>query len=111
MTDPDNGLPSGLMEHLRRIVVHGLGVLRCYITMLAAESERRCRRVLAQAMWVLMLAGIGAAGVSLFALGAARWLENRLAVPGAGAMIIGIALMAVFLAIALIRALRKERDS
>jgi hypothetical protein len=111
VTDPNDGLQGGLMEHVQRILVHGLGALRCYITLLAAEGERRGRRLLDQAMWVLLLAGIGFMGVALFAFGAAQWIESRLAVPGSGAMIIGMALMVIFLAIALARALRKERDS
>ena len=111
MTEPNDGLQGGLLEHAQRILVHGLGALRCYVTMLAAEGERRGRRLLNQAMWVLLLAGIGFLGVALFAFGAAQWIESRLAVPGSGAMIIGMALMVIFLAIALARALRKEQDS
>jgi peptidoglycan/LPS O-acetylase OafA/YrhL len=111
MAAPNDGLEGGLMEHIHRVVVHGLGVLRCYITMLAAEGERRCRRLLAQAMWVLLLAGIGVAGVTVFAFGVGQWIESRLAVPGSGAMIVGMGLMIIFLAVALKRALRKERDS
>jgi hypothetical protein len=111
MTEPSDGLQVGLMEHVQRVVVHGLGALRCYITMLAAEGERRGRRLLDQAMWVLLLAGIGVAGVALFAFGAAQWIESRLGMPGSGAMIIGTGLMLIFLSIALTRALRKERDS
>ena len=111
MTEPNDGLQGGLMEHVQRILVHGLGALRCYITLLAAEGERRGRRLLDQAMWVLLLAGIGFMGLALFAFGAAQWIESRLAVPGSGAMIIGMALMVIFLAVALARALRRERDS
>jgi len=48
--------------------------------------------------------------VGLFAFGAAQWIESRLSVPGSGAMIVGMALMVIFLSIALARALRKERD-
>jgi len=111
VTAPNDVPQVGLMEHVQRILVHGLGAVRCYITMLAAEGERRCRRLLDQALWVLLLAGIGVAGVALFAFGAAQWIESRLAVPGSGAMIVGMALTVIFLAIALTRALRKERDS
>ena len=111
MGSPNDGSQGGLIEHVHRVLVHGLGALRCYITMVAAEAERRGRRLLDQAMWVLLLAGIGLAGVALFALGAAQWIESRLAVPGSGAMIVGMGLMVIFLAIALTRALRKERDS
>jgi hypothetical protein len=111
VTEPNGGLQGGLMEHAQRILMHGLGALRCYITMWAAEGERRGRRLLEQAMWVLLLAGIGFLGMALFAFGVARWIESRLAVPGSGAMIIGLALMLIFTAIALARALRKGRDS
>ena len=111
MTVPNDGPQGGMLEHLHNVVVHGLGVLRCYITMLAAEAERRGRRLLDQAMWVFLLAGIGVTGVALFAFGAAQWIESRLGVPGSGAMIVGIGLMVIFLAIALTRAPRKERDS
>ncbi|MGD0999527.1 MAG: hypothetical protein ABSA67_02405 [Candidatus Brocadiia bacterium] len=110
MTEPNDGPQAGLMEHIQRILVHGLGALRCYITMLAAEGERRGRRLLDQAMWVLLLAALGFLGVGLFAFGAAQWIESRLSVPGSGAMIVGMALMVIFLSIALARALRKERD-
>ena len=111
MTAPNDGLHGRLLEHIHRVIVHGLGVLRCYIMMLAAEGERRCRRLLDQAIWVLLLAGIGVAGVAFFAFGTGQWIESRLAVPGSGAMIVGMGLMVIFLAIALARALRKERDS
>ena len=111
MTEPNDGLQGGLLEHVQRILVHGLGALRCYVTMLAAEGERRGRRLLDQAMWVLLLAGIGFLGVALFTFGAAQWIESRLAVPGSGAMIIGMVLIIIFLAITLARALRKERES
>jgi hypothetical protein len=111
MTAPNGGPQGGMMEHVHRVVVHALRVLRCYITMLAAEGERRGRRLLAEAMWVLMLAGVGVAGAALFAFGAAQWIESRIGVPGSGAMIVGVGLMAIFLAVALTRATRKERDS
>ena len=91
MTEPNDGPQAGLMEHIQRILVHGLGALRCYITMLAAEGERRGRRLLDQAMWVLLLAALGFLGVGLFAFGAAQWIESRLSVPGSGAMIVGMA--------------------
>jgi len=111
VTAPNDGRQGGLMEHVHRMLVHGMGALRCYVTMLAAEGERRGRRLLNHAMWVLLLAGIGVAGVALFAFGVARWIESRLGVPGSGAMIIGMGLMVIFLAIALTHALRKERGS
>ena len=111
MTTPNDGMQGGLLEHVHRVVIHGLGVLRCYITMLAAEGERRCRRLLDQMMWLILLAGIGVAGVSLFAFGAAQWIESKLGVPGSGGMIVGMGLMVIFLAVALTRAMRKERDS
>ncbi len=110
MTAPDDGSQGGLMEHLHRVVVHALGAVRCYITMAAAEYERRGHRLLHRLMWVFLLAGIGAAGVALFAFGAAQWIESRLGVPGSGAMIVGMGLMVIFLAIALARAERKEEN-
>lgn len=110
MTSPNGGPQGGLIEHVHQAVVHGLGALRCYVTMLAAEGERRGRRLLEQAMWVLLLAGVGVAGVALFAFGAAQWIESRLGVPGSGAMIVGMAMIVIFLIIALTRTLRKERD-
>ncbi|HOX05691.1 MAG TPA: hypothetical protein PK280_04745 [Planctomycetota bacterium] len=111
MTALNDGSQGGLIEHVHRAVVHGLGALRCYITMFAAEGERRGRRLLDQALWVLLLAGTGVAGVALFAFGAGQWIESRLAVPGSGAMIVGTGMVAVFLAVALMRASRKEKDS
>lgn len=111
MTSPDEGVQGGLIEHVHRTVVHGLGALRCYITMLAAEVERRGRRLLDRMLWIFVLAGLGVAGAAIFAFGVAQWLESRLAVPGSGAMFAGVGLMTIFLAIVLIRALRKERDS
>ncbi|MGO8703693.1 MAG: hypothetical protein ACLQVA_07725 [Candidatus Brocadiia bacterium] len=110
MIEPNDSPQGGLMDHLQRMLIHALGALRCYITMVAAEGERRARRLLDQAMWVLLLAGLGFMGVGLFAFGAAQWIESRLGAPGSGAMIVGMALMVIFLAIALARALRKERD-
>jgi hypothetical protein len=115
--DFDMPFPPPIIDlHLRvgrhgRLTFGGLNDLWRYITVLAAEGERRGRRLLDQAMWVLLLAGIGFMGMALFAFGAAQWIESRLAVPGSGAMIIGMALMVIFLAIALARALRKEWDS
>jgi hypothetical protein len=109
VTEPDDGPQPGLVEHVQRAVVHGLGTLRCYVTMLVAEGARHGRRLLDQALWMLLLAGVGVAGVALFAFGAGQWIESRLAVPGSGAMIVGTGLTVVFLAIALTRALLKER--
>ena len=111
MTAPNDGPQGGLMDHIQRVVVHALGALRCYITLLAAEGERRGRRLLAEAMWTLLLAGIGIAGAALFAFGAGQWIESRIGVPGSGAMIVGLVLIVAFLAIALARATRKGRDS
>ena len=111
MTVPNDWPHGGLLEHIHSVVVHGMGVLRCYITMIAAESERRCRRLLAQAMWVLLLAGVGVAAVALFAFGVGQWVESRLAVPGSGAMIVGMGLMVIFLVAVLACTTRKERDA
>jgi hypothetical protein len=111
MTSPNDGIQGGLIEHVHRAVIHGLGALRCYITMLSAEGERRGRRLLDQALWLLLLAGVGVAGVVLIAFWAAQWIESRLAVPGSGEIIVGMGLMMIFLVITLARALRKERDS
>ena len=62
-------------------------------------------------MWVLVLAGIGLAGAGLFAFGVAQWIESRIGTPGSGAMIVGVSLMVIFLAVMLARSSRKERDS
>jgi len=106
---PVDGTQSGLIEHMHRAVVHGLGAVTGYATMLSAEVERRGRRLLNQALAVFVLAGIGIAGLVLFALGAAQWIESRITEPGSGAMIVGFCMVTVFLAVALTRALRKER--
>lgn len=111
MGEPDDGLHGGVMDHIHRVLLHALGALRCYITLMAAEGERRGRRLLAEAMWVLVLAGIGLAGAVLFASGAAQWIESRIGTPGSGAMIVGMSLMVIFLAVMLARSSRKERDS
>lgn len=111
MTTPSDASSGGPIEHLQRAVLHGMGTLRCYVAMLAAEGELRGRRLLDLMQWVLVLAGVGVVGVALFAFGAAQWIESRLAVPGSGAMIVGTGLVTIFLAIALTRALRRERDS
>jgi hypothetical protein len=111
MVEPDDRFHGGVMDHVQRVVTHALGALRCYITLVAAEGERRARRLLAEAMWVLVLAGIGLAGAILFALGVAQWIESRIGVPGSGAMIVGVGLMVIFLAVMLARSSRKERDS
>ena len=111
MTASSDGPSGGLLEHVHRVVVHALGALRCYMTILAAEGERRGRRLLAEAMWVLLLAGVGILGMALFAFGAAQWLESHIGTPGSGAMIVGMGLIVIFLAVALVRALGKERDS
>ena len=98
------------MDHVQRAVVHALGALRCYITLLAAEGERRGLRLLDSLIWVLLLAGAGLVGMFLFGLGLARWLESRLDVPGSGAMIVGIGIIAIFLAVTLARVLGRERE-
>ncbi len=105
MTAPKEDLQSGPIEHLHRAVDHGLGVLRCYVAMLAAESWR----FLDKAQWVLLATGIGLMGVALFTFGAAQWIERRIGTPGSGAMIVGIGLMGLSLAIAWMRARRKEQ--
>jgi hypothetical protein len=111
MGEPDDGLHGGVMDHVHRMVVHALGALRCYITLVAAEGERRARRLLAEATWVLVLAGIGLAGAILFAFGVARWIDSRIGVPGSGEMIVGMGLMVIFLSVMLARSSRRERDS
>ncbi len=111
MNTPNDAAPGGIFDHLQRAVIHALGALRCYIALLAAEGERRARRLLNEALWVLVLAGVGVLGVGFFAWGVARWIESRLGAPGSGGMIVGLAILLVFLAAALRRALKKERDS
>jgi hypothetical protein len=105
VTAQNDDLRSGLIEHVHRAVDHGLGALRCYVALFAAES----RRVLDQALWVLLLTGMGVVGMTLFACGAAQWIESRMAVPGSGAMTVGMGLMVIFLAIVLTRVRRKAR--
>jgi len=109
VTQPDDNPKDGILEHLHGVVIHGLGVIRCYITMLAAEAELRGRRVLDHALWVFLLVGLGVAGIAFFSFGVAQWIQSRLSVPGSGAMIVGLALILLFVVIALARALRKER--
>jgi hypothetical protein len=111
VTEPNEDPHGGLLEHLHRAVVHGLGALRCYINMLAAEGERRGRRLMDRALWVLLLVGVGVAGVALFAFGVGQWIESRLGVPGSGTMIVGAALLVIFLLIALARGLRRMDES
>jgi hypothetical protein len=109
VTPGDESATKGLIDRVQRVVVHALGALRCYITMVLAEGERRGRRLLDEGLWVLLLAGIGVVGIALFASGVAQWIESRLGVPGAGSMIVGMAVLVVFLAVALARILRWER--
>ena len=111
MTAPNDGPQGGLLEHIHRVIVHGMGALRCYVTMLAAEGERRGRKLIDEAMWVFLLGGLGLVGVALLGFGAAQWIESRIGVPGTGAMIVGMGLLVIFLAVALTRSLGKGRDA
>jgi hypothetical protein len=109
-TQPKDDCQDRLIEHFHRVFVHGHSALRCYVALLWAEGERRGRGLLNHAFRVLILTSIGAVGGAFFALGAAQWIESRLAIPGSGAMIVGMALVAILLIIVLTRVLRKERN-
>ena len=106
MSASDNA--GGLIEHIQRAVIHALGALRCYITMLAAESEVRARRLLQEAVWCLVFVGIGLVGLNLFGQGLGTYIEYRLVTPGSGGMIVGGALAALCIVVFVVRALRDK---
>lgn len=99
----ENPDPSGVIEHVKRALSHAEEALRCYLALCAAEAERRVRSLLRQAVWTMVLAGCGLIGVGLLACGVAMYVESRAAVPGAGPMAVGGAMLVVVLAVIAIR--------
>jgi hypothetical protein len=86
---------AGAIAGVQRALVQAMGALRCYVTLLAVEVERRGRRLLVAAA----LVGLGLLAVALFSVGFARYLDSQIQVAGAGPMITGGALLGVLLVI------------
>jgi len=94
---------SGPLGHLRRALRHAEDAVRCYLALFAAEAQRRVSAAVVQAVWALLLAGLGLLGVVLIAVGLATYVESRTATPGAGPFAIGAALIAAVLVVLLVR--------
>ena len=90
MADGDDRA-AGPLEHVQRAITQAMGALRCYVTMLAVEVERRGQRL----VWALALVGLGLIGVALLGIGLSRYLDSCIHVAGAGPMVTGGALLAI----------------
>jgi hypothetical protein len=104
----DDSAQTGVVDCIRRALAHAEGAIRCYAALFAVEAERRMRRALDQAVWTLALVGFGLIGVALIAFGVARHLENWTGAPGSGAMMVGGAMVGLFLAAMIFRWSRKQ---
>ena len=104
---------QGPLGHLEQALRHGEGLVRCYMSELAGGAERR----MAGLGWMLaggaVLVTLVAAGLVMLAVGLARYLDYCIALPGAGLMVMGLALIAGAGAVYCVRAgcrkARKER--
>jgi len=105
----DNSTGGGFLECLRRAFAHAEGAVRCYLAILAAEGRRLVRGCMREAVWMAALVGVGLIGLALLAFGLATFIGSRLEVPGAGLMIVGGLMVAVFLVAMLVVKAREER--
>jgi len=105
-TDPAQ---AGLADRIGRAIAHAEGATRCWLALLAAEGERRGRGLLGEAVWLGALVGVGVIGLGLLAWGLSAYLTSRMAVPGAGPMVVGGFLAAAFLAVMGVRWARQKR--
>jgi hypothetical protein len=97
VSDSDGTTESGFLECVRRLMAHAGGAARCYLALLAAEGRRVVSRVVQEAVWLLALMGFGLIGVAVLAMGLGAFLESRIGVPGTGQMIVGTAMILIFL--------------
>jgi hypothetical protein len=72
--------PDGSLDNVQRALTHGLGALRCYVTLLSVEMERRGRRLL----WAAALVGLGLVGMVLMAIIGATVTGRRMKAIGRG---------------------------
>jgi hypothetical protein len=93
----DNAAGGGLLDRLGRAFAHAEGAVRCYLALLAGEARRLVRGLMREAVWMAALVGVGLVGLAVLAFGLGTFIESRLGVPGAGLMIVGGAMVAVFL--------------
>jgi len=99
LAEPDpNGESDGLLGHLRRATEHAAGVMRCYVSLLVGDVERRVQNALRRAVLLVVLAVVGLIGASFLLVGVARVLDAWLGA-GVGHVVLGgLILAAVFVA-------------
>jgi drug/metabolite transporter (DMT)-like permease len=95
-SDP-NTTDNGFLERVRRAVAHAEEAARCYLAIMMAECRRLGHGLVDQMVWMLAVVGFGLVGVAVLALGLATFLDSHIGVPGSGQMIVGGAMVAVFL--------------
>jgi hypothetical protein len=105
----DNPAGGGLLDRLGRAFAHAEGAVRCYLALLAAEGQRLVRGLMREAVWMAVLVGVGLVGLAVLALGLGTFIESRLGVPGAGLMIVGAVMVAVFLVGMVLAKAREEQ--
>lgn len=105
----DNSTQAGLLDRVRRAIEHAEGAVRCYLALVAAEGRRLVRGLMQEAVWMAGLVGFGLIGLALLVFGLATFAQSRLKVPGAGFMIVGGAMVAVFAAAMVVIKARAEK--
>jgi hypothetical protein len=100
---------AGLLDRLQRALAHAEEAARCYLALMAAEGRRLARSVMREATWMLALAGFGVLGMAVLVVGLAMQIESRIGVPGAGYMIVGGSMVAVFLVAMCVLKAREEK--
>lgn len=95
-SDADTTQP-GLLDRLQRAFEHAQEAVRCYLAMIAAEGRRLARGLMHEAVWMVALVGFGLVGLAVMVLGLATFIESRIGVAGSGQMIVGGAMVAIFL--------------
>jgi hypothetical protein len=110
LSEPDaDTTEGGFLDRVRRVCAHAEEAARCYLALIAAEGRRLARGLMREAVWMAALVGVGLIGLALLAFGLATFIGSRLEVPGAGLMIVGGLMVAVFLVGMLFVKAREER--
>lgn len=112
MSDPEkNDEREVLWDRLREAVKHLEGAARCYAALLGRRAEACGRRFLRSALWTLGLAALGMTGIVLILSGVATLIEKAIPAPGVGRIIVGGAVVILFLVILVLKWRRDEGDS
>jgi Mn2+/Fe2+ NRAMP family transporter len=108
--DTNSGQP-GVADHLKAAIGHAFDALRCFAAILTGDVERRAHRVVESAAWSLGWIVLGIVGVVFVASGVAELISDAVGShsPGLVRIVTGAIILAVFVAILLVRRARRER--